>query len=102
MPISIVVTGRVAGEPIRLLGEDPRVVFVIDPFPGPAGARVAHACEVVASSHDLATWVLENMQEGGRVEVTGELVMERIDGPIEDDLSAVRVWIKASSVWVPK
>jgi len=36
------------------------------------------------------------------VEVTGELVMERVDGPIEDDLSAVRVWIKASGVSVPK
>jgi hypothetical protein len=33
--------------------------------------------------------------------VSGELVMERIDGPIEDDLSAVRMWIKATSVASP-
>lgn len=102
MPISIVVTGRVAGEPIRLLGDDPWVVFVIDPFPEPAAAWMAHACEVVANSQDLATWVLASLQTGDRVDVNGELVMERIDGPIEDDLSAVRVWIKATSVSVPK
>jgi hypothetical protein len=28
----------------------------------------------------------------------GQLVLERIDGPIEDDLSAVRVRIMAASV----
>lgn len=102
MPISIVATGRVAEEPIRLRGEDAWAVFVIDPFPEPAAARMAHACEVVANSHDLATWVLASLQTGDRVDVNGELVMERFDGPIEDDLSAVRVWIKATSVSVPK
>jgi hypothetical protein len=34
------------------------------------------------------------------VEVTGELRMERISGPLEDDLSAVRVWIRANTLAV--
>jgi hypothetical protein len=34
------------------------------------------------------------------VEVTGQLMMERVDGPVEDDLSAVRVWIEATRVSV--
>lgn len=63
---------------------------------------MAHAREVVANSQDLATWVLGSLQTGDPVDVSGELVMERVDGPIEDDLSAVRVWINAISVSVPK
>jgi hypothetical protein len=35
------------------------------------------------------------------VVVAGDLVMERVDGPMEDDLSAVRMWIKATSVASP-
>ena len=62
---------------------------------GSAGARmrgrVSHARSCAASRLGAFQW-------GDRVEVTGELVMERVDGPIEDDLSAVRVWIKASGI----
>jgi hypothetical protein len=39
-----------------------------------------------------------SVQWGDRVEVTGQLVIEAVVGPIEDDLSAVRVWIKALSI----
>jgi hypothetical protein len=34
------------------------------------------------------------------VEVTGQLVMEMVHGPVEDDLSAVRVRIEATRVSV--
>lgn len=98
MPFRVVATGLVTEGPSRLLGEDSWVVFVLDPFPGSAGVRLAHACEVVCRSQDLASSALESVQRDDRVEVTGELVMERITGPLEDDLSAVRVWIKATSV----
>jgi hypothetical protein len=42
--------------------------------------------------------LVESVRRGDRVVVSGDLVMERVDGPIEDDLSAVRMWIKATSV----
>jgi single-stranded DNA-binding protein len=74
------------------------VVFVLDPFPGLRGARLAHACEVVCRERELASTVRRSVQPGVEVMVTGELVMERVDGPIEDDLSAVRARIKATSV----
>lgn len=100
MPIMVVATGRVAEEPRQLLGEGSGTVFVLDPFPGSPGARLAHACEVVFRSQGFATPAPRTVEQGDRVEVTGELVMERIDGPIEDDLSAVRVWIKARGLYL--
>jgi len=102
MPIRVVATGRVAEGPSQLLGEDAWMVFVLDPFPGLPGARLAHACEVVCRTQEGAASGLGTFQWGDRVEVTGELVMERVDGPIEDDLSAVRVWIKATTVSVAR
>lgn len=101
MPIRVVATGRVADGPTHLLGEDSWMVFVLDPFPGLPGARLAHACEVLCRSEVLATSALGTVQWGDRVEVTGQLVMERVPGPIEDDLSAVRPWIKASGISLP-
>jgi hypothetical protein len=84
--------------PVQLHGEASWVVFVLDAFPGSPGARLAHACEVVCRSGDLASAEIRMVHLGDRVVVSGELVMERVDGPIEDDLSAVRAWIKATSV----
>jgi hypothetical protein len=98
MPIRVVAKGRVAEAPVQLQGEDVWVVFVLDPFPGATGARLAHSCEVVCRNRDLPSSALGAVQSGDPVEVTGELVIETIDGPFEDDLSAVRVWIKASDV----
>jgi hypothetical protein len=100
MPISVVATGLAVEGPAPLLGEDARVVFVLDPFPGTHGSRVAHACEVVCHTQDLAICVLEALHGDVRVEVTGQLVMERVGGPVEDDLSAARVWIEATRVSV--
>jgi hypothetical protein len=94
MPFMVVARGRVTEEPSRLLGEDSWVVLVLDPFPGSTGARLAHACEVVCRSQQLASSTLEGIQRGDRVVVTGELILESIQGPIEDDLSAVRAWIR--------
>ncbi len=96
MSIRVVAAGRVTAGPSRLLGEDSWEVFVLDPFPGSAGARLVHACEVVCGSQDLASSALTRIRRGDLVEVTGELVMERIQGPMEDDLSGARVWIKAT------
>ena len=90
--------GSFAEGPSQLLGDDSWLVFVLDPFPGLAGVRLAHACEVVCRSQELMSSALGSVQRGDPVEVTGELVMERIDGPLEDDLSAVRVWIKATKL----
>ena len=101
MPIRVVATGRVTEAPSRLLGEDVWDVFVLDPFPDAEGARLAHACEVVCRGQHVAASALESVKRGDRVVVSGELVMERVDGPIEDDLSAVRMWIKATSVASP-
>ena len=96
MSIRVVAAGRVTAGPSRLLGEDSWEVFVLDPFPRSAGARLVHACEVVCGSRDLASSALARIQRGDLVEVTGELVLERIRGPMEDDLSGARVWIKAT------
>ena len=98
MPIRVVAAGRVAEGPSQLLGEDMWEVFVLDPFPDTEGARLAHACEVVCRSQDAAKSPLETSVEAIGWWSPAELVIERIDGPIEDDLSAVRIWIKALSV----
>ena len=98
MPIRVVATGRVAEGPSELLGEEMSEVFVLDPFPDTEGARLAHACEVVCRSQDAATSPLKTVCRGDRVVVSGGLVIEGIDGPIEDDLTAVRIWIEALSV----
>ena len=76
MSIRVVAAGRVTAGPSLLLGEDSWEVFVLDPFPGSAA--------------------LTRIQRGDLVEVTGELVLERIQGPMEDDLSGARVWIRAT------
>ena len=55
MSDQVVATGLVAEEPSQLLGEDAWTVFVLDPFPGSPGARLAHACEVVCRSQEMAT-----------------------------------------------
>lgn len=52
-PFRVVATGRVNEGPSQLLGEESWVVFVLDPFPGLAGVRLAHACEVVCRSEEL-------------------------------------------------
>jgi hypothetical protein len=98
MPIRVVAQGRVAEAPVQLEGEDVWAVFVLDPFPGAIGARLAHSCEVVCRSRDLPSSALGAVECGDPVAVTGELVIETVVGPFEDDLSAVRVWIKASDV----
>jgi hypothetical protein len=98
MPIRVVATGRVAEGPSHLLGEDMWEVFALDPLPDTEEARLAHACEVVCRSQDALKSPLESVCRGDRVVVSGELVIERVDGPIEDDLSAVPMWIKALSV----
>jgi hypothetical protein len=100
MPIRVVAKGRITEGPSRLLGEEPCVVFVLDPFPDSSARRIAHACEVACLSQDLASTALETVQCGDLVEVTGEMVMESVLGPIEDDLSAVRAWIKATTLTV--
>ena len=46
----------------------------------------------------MASSPLGAVQRGDRVEVIGELVIESLSGPLEDDLSGARVWIKATSV----
>jgi hypothetical protein len=101
MPIRVVVAGRVAEGPSRLLGDDVWEVFVLDPFPDSEGARIAHACEVLCRRKQAGTSALQSFQRGDRVVVSGELMMERLEGPFEDDLSAVRTWIKATSVARP-
>jgi|tagenome__1003787_1003787.scaffolds.fasta_scaffold20303664_1 hypothetical protein len=98
MPIRVVATGRVVEGPSRLPGEDMWEVFVLDPFPDSDGARLAHACEVVCRSREVVESPPETVCRGDRVVVSGELVIERVSGPIEDDLSAVRLWIEATSV----
>ncbi len=55
MPIRVVAEGRVREGPTRLLGDEPWVVFVLDPYPDPSGARLAHACEVVCRNRDLVS-----------------------------------------------
>jgi hypothetical protein len=81
MPFKVVATGRVAEAPSQLLVGDSWLVFVLDPYPGLAGVRLAHVCEVVCRSQELMSSALGSVQWGEPVEVTGELIMERIDGP---------------------
>jgi hypothetical protein len=64
MSISVVATGFVVEGPSNCSGTKPRVVFVLDPFPGLPGSRVAHACEVVCHGQGLALWVPEQCQCG--------------------------------------
>jgi hypothetical protein len=71
MPIRVVATERVAEGPSQLLEEDPWTVFVLDPFPGSPGARLAHACEVACRSRGIATPGPGIVERGDRVEVAG-------------------------------
>jgi hypothetical protein len=99
MPIRVIATGRVTEGPTCVDREDAEtVVFVLDPFPRPVDAGVAHACEVVCRGHELATAVLKGVQRGEPVAVEGELLMQRIQAPLEDDLTGVRAWIVAKVV----
>ena len=98
MAIRVVATGSVAESPVQLLGEDVCAAFVLDPFPDSPGARLAHTCEVLCRGQDLPPTPIRSFQRGDRVEVIGQLMMERVDGPLEDDLSAARVWIEASRI----
>jgi hypothetical protein len=99
MPINAIATGQVVEVPSQPVVESWWLAFVLDPFPESAGAPPAHACEVVCKSPDLVS-VLGDIRACDVVTVTGEMVMETLAGPLEDDLSGVRVWIKASSVHV--
>ena len=87
--IRVVATGRVAEGPSHLLGEDMWEVFVLDPFPDTEVARLAHACEVVCRSQDVAKSPLETVCRGDRVVVSGDLLVERVDGPMRT-ISALR------------
>jgi hypothetical protein len=99
VPIRVFATGRVREGPSHLDAEDAAtVVFVLDPFPGPDEAGLAHACEVVCRTHELAMRVMQGVQRGQSVAVTGELLMQPMQGPLEDDLSGMRTWIVASVV----
>jgi hypothetical protein len=100
MAIRVVATGSVVESPAQLMGEDVRVAFVLDPFPESRRARLARACEVLCRGQDLPSTAIRVVQRGDRVEVMGQLMMERVDGPLEDDLSAARVWIEASRISV--
>jgi hypothetical protein len=55
---------------------------------------------VVCRRQDLPSSNVRAVACGDAVEVTGELLMERVSWPIEDDLSAVRVRIEATRVTV--
>ena len=98
MAIKVVATGSVADSPVQLLGEDVCAAFVLDPFPDSAGARLTHTCEVLCRGQDLPSTAMRSFERGDRVEVMGQLMMERVDGALEDDLSAARVWIEASRI----
>jgi hypothetical protein len=91
MPFRVVARGCVTEEPSRLLGEDSWVVLVLDPFPGSTGARLAHACEVVCRSQQLASSTVEGIQQGDRVVVTGELILERASKAPSKTISALSV-----------
>lgn len=99
MPVRGFATGRVTEGPSYVDREAAEtVVFVLDPFPGPGEAGVAHACEAVCPGHELALGVMKGIKRGQPVAVTGELMMQRTQGPLEDDLTAVRAWIVARVV----
>ena len=97
MSISVVATGLVVEGPSPATGGGRAGGLRPGPVPRVAGiAGLAHACEVgVSPEQHACVRDSETLQWGDRVEVTGQLVMERVDGPVEDDLSAVRVWIEA-------
>ena len=99
MPVRVFATGLVTAGPSYVDREDAEtVVFVPDPFPGPGEAGVAHACEVVCPGDELATGVMKGVKRGEPVAVNGDLMMQRIQGPLEDDLTGVRAWIVARVV----
>ena len=99
MPVRVFATGRVTEGPSYMDREDAeKAVFVLDPFPETGEAGVAHACEVVCPGHELAVGVMKGIQRGQPVAVSGELMMQRIQGPLEDDLTAVRARIVARVV----
>ena len=99
MAIEVIATGRVTEGPTCLdCGDADIVTFVLDPFPEPVGAGEAHACEVVCRGSELAKAVMEGVRPGDPVAVVGDLMMQRMQGPLEDDLTGVRAWIVATVV----
>ena len=86
MPIEVIAMGRVTEGPTCVDREDAgTAVFVLAPFPELAGAAEAHACEVVCRGYELAMPVMEGVRPGDRLAVVGDLMMQRMQGPLEDD-----------------
>jgi hypothetical protein len=99
MSIKVEATGQVTGAPSPVSTDDGMLaVFVFDPFPAPAPAGVAHACEVRRRDHQLIGELLRQGVDGASVAVSGELTMCLAMGPVEDELCAVRVSIEADEV----
>jgi hypothetical protein len=77
-------------------------VFVLDPYPEPEPESdlvgAAHGCEVRCRDQRLIGEVLRGGEVGASVAVTGELIVSVVWGPVEDELSAVRVAIEAEGV----
>jgi hypothetical protein len=103
MPITVEATGRVTGPPSRVSTDHGMLaVFVLDPNPEPEPESepvgAAHRCEVRCRDQRLIDEVLRGGEVGAPVAVTGELILSVVSGPVEDELSAVRVSIEAEGV----
>ena len=105
MSIRVEAKGRVTRAPSRVSTDDGVLgvlgvlgVFVFDPFPGPAPAGAAHACEVRCRGDRLVAEVFRHGVVGASVAVSGELLLAAASGPVEDELCVVRVSIEADDV----
>ena len=103
--IHTVARGTVVGEPVALQTDDgTATVFILEPNELPALASPQAgpwpaACEVWCREARLAaaTMALHTRQP---VLILGQLWLEPLTGPLEDELSAVRVHIEAATIGV--
>jgi hypothetical protein len=106
MSIQTVARGRVVGAPVEVqTDQGVAAVFILaprtSPFLGPelAGPWPA-VCEVWCREGPLAAAVMKGLRGQDAVVLAGQLWMEPVTGPIEDELSATRVRIEADSIGI--
>jgi hypothetical protein len=96
MSIQAVAHGRVVGEPVTLTADDRTATILLLRDGCACDAPVDY--EVFCRNVKLARLVLERVQEGDTLVVVGTLMLHRVLGPVEDEASAARVVLEATTV----
>jgi hypothetical protein len=104
--IQTVARGTVVGAPVEVQTDDGvAAVFVLAPRRASSLARELGGpwpavCEVWCRRRPMARAVMKGLRGRETVVLVGELWLEPVVGPLEDELSAARVRIEADSIGI--